>query len=70
MTLIVAAEYYTFTIHRQAAGKNVVVIGASFIGMEVASSLVEAAESVTVCEYFSAPYQTVLGSEVRTWACN
>nr|XP_039266957.1 apoptosis-inducing factor 3-like [Styela clava] len=52
------------TIFNKANNKNVVLIGASFIGMEVASSLVGNAASVTVCEFFEAPFQTALGIKV------
>jgi len=47
-----------------AAGKNVVICGASFIGMEVASCLVGKAKKVQICEFFSVPFERVLGKEV------
>ncbi|XP_064089762.1 apoptosis-inducing factor 3-like isoform X2 [Macrobrachium nipponense] len=49
-----------------AAGKKVVVVGSSFIGMEVASYLAsnDHAESVTVIGSTSVPYENSLGVEV------
>lgn len=47
-----------------AKERNVVVCGASFIGMEVASSLVSKAKKVSVCEFFSVPFERVLGRDV------
>ena len=47
-----------------AAGKNVVICGASFIGMEVAAALVSKASKVQVCEFFSVPFERILGKEV------
>ncbi|XP_078492604.1 apoptosis-inducing factor 3-like [Ciona intestinalis] len=47
-----------------AKGRKVVICGASFIGMEVAASLVSKAESISVCEFFSVPFERVLGKEV------
>jgi len=52
------------TIHREAAGKHVVIIGTSFIGMEVAAALVETAASVTVIGRDTVPFQGSLGREV------
>lgn len=51
-------------IVRAAADKNVVICGASFIGMEVAASLVTKAKSVSVCEFFKVPFERVLGAKV------
>uniref|UniRef100_H2Z8R6 Rieske domain-containing protein n=1 Tax=Ciona savignyi TaxID=51511 RepID=H2Z8R6_CIOSA len=51
-------------IAKMAKDKKVVICGASFIGMEVAASLVSKAASVSVCEFFSVPFERVLGREV------
>nr|CAB3220717.1 apoptosis-inducing factor 3-like [Phallusia mammillata] len=51
-------------IIKVAKDRNVVVCGASFIGMEVASSLVSKAKKVSVCEFFSVPFERVLGRDV------
>ncbi|XP_064612325.1 apoptosis-inducing factor 3-like [Liolophura sinensis] len=53
-------------IASEAAGKNVVIIGSSFIGMEVASSLASQAASITVVDIIALPFQTVLGDKVGT----
>lgn len=52
------------TIASKSVGKRVVVVGASFIGMEVASFLAKGAKSVAICEYFGAPFERVLGAKV------
>lgn len=44
--------------------KNVVIIGASFIGMEVASSLGQRGANVTVIDMVQTPFEPVLGPEV------
>jgi hypothetical protein len=44
--------------------KNIVVIGASFIGMETASAIKNELKdkvSITICDGASAPYERVLG---------
>ncbi|KAL6057543.1 Apoptosis-inducing factor 3 [Balamuthia mandrillaris] len=46
------------------ADKNVVLIGSSFIGMEVASCIVSKARSVTVVGMETVPFERVLGAEV------
>lgn len=51
-------------ISTQAKDRHVVICGASFIGMELASALVSKAKSVTVCEFFSVPFERILGTEV------
>ena len=51
-------------IATQAKDKDVVICGASFIGMELAAALVSIAKSVTVCEFFSVPFERILGAEV------
>lgn len=47
-----------------AAGKNVVIIGSSFIGMEVASYLADKAKSVAVVDLIKVPFQLALGDKV------
>lgn len=51
-------------IAERAAGKNVVIIGSSFIGMEVASALAGTATSVSVVDIIKVPFQLVLGEKV------
>ncbi|KAM9321519.1 apoptosis-inducing factor 3-like [Gastrophryne carolinensis] len=51
-----------------ATGKNVVVMGSSFIGMEVAAYLSDKANSVSVIGKSSVPFQAVLGSQIGTLA--
>jgi NADPH-dependent 2,4-dienoyl-CoA reductase/sulfur reductase-like enzyme len=53
-----------FYIAEHAAGSNVVIVGASFIGMEVASAIVKRAKSVTVVDKNKAPFVKSLGEEV------
>ena len=52
------------TIQREAARKHLVIIGTSFIGMEVAAALVETAASVTVIGKDKVPFLGSLGEEV------
>jgi NADPH-dependent 2,4-dienoyl-CoA reductase/sulfur reductase-like enzyme len=47
-----------------SVGKNVVIIGSSFIGMELAAAIVEKAESVTVVDRNKVPFFRSLGPEV------
>lgn len=47
-----------------AEGKNVVIIGSSFIGMEVASSLAAKAKSVSVVDLVLYPFQMTLGEKL------
>eukprot|EP01116_Phalansterium_solitarium_P023755 TRINITY_DN8490_c0_g1_i2.p1 TRINITY_DN8490_c0_g1~~TRINITY_DN8490_c0_g1_i2.p1 ORF type:complete len:547 (-),score=191.49 TRINITY_DN8490_c0_g1_i2:440-2035(-) len=47
-----------------AEGKDVVVVGSSFIGMEVASSIVKKAKSVTVVGMESVPFERVFGVRI------
>nr|XP_056720975.1 apoptosis-inducing factor 3-like [Euleptes europaea] len=47
-----------------ASGKKVVIIGASFIGMELAATLSSKAASVHVVEKMEHPYKEALGPEV------
>ena len=51
-------------INKEAVNKHVVIIGTSFIGMEVASALVESAASVTVIGRDPVPFLGPLGEEV------
>ncbi|XP_078337500.1 apoptosis-inducing factor 3-like isoform X4 [Crassostrea virginica] len=53
-------------IAEHAAGKNVVIIGSSFIGMEVASALAGSAATVSVVDIIKVPFQLVLGEKVGT----
>lgn len=48
-------------------GRRVVVVGAGFIGLEVASSAVERGCEVTVVEAAPVPLARVLGDEVGAW---
>ncbi|XP_061868432.1 apoptosis-inducing factor 3-like isoform X2 [Colius striatus] len=47
-----------------ATGKNVVIIGASFIGMEIAAFLSDKAAAISVVERKEFPFQESLGPEV------
>ncbi|XP_021366051.1 apoptosis-inducing factor 3-like isoform X1 [Mizuhopecten yessoensis] len=51
-------------IAENAVGKNVVIIGSSFIGMEVAAYLADKAASVSVVDIIKTPFQLVLGDKV------
>ncbi|KAK3084850.1 hypothetical protein FSP39_020165 [Pinctada imbricata] len=51
-------------IAENAKGKNVVIIGSSFIGMEVAAFLVDKACSVSVIVRGLAPFQNIFGLEL------
>ncbi|CAC5382001.1 unnamed protein product [Mytilus coruscus] len=51
-------------IAETAKGKKVVIIGSSFIGMEVAAFLADKAESVFVVDIIKVPFQLVLGEKV------
>ncbi|XP_069729853.1 apoptosis-inducing factor 3-like [Phaenicophaeus curvirostris] len=51
-------------ISELAAGKNLVIIGASFIGMEVAAFLADKAGAISVVERKEFPFQNVLGPQV------
>lgn len=51
-------------IQREAARKHLVIIGTSFIGMEVAAAMVETAASVTVIGRDRVPFLASLGDEV------
>uniref|UniRef100_A0A674HSK2 FAD/NAD(P)-binding domain-containing protein n=1 Tax=Taeniopygia guttata TaxID=59729 RepID=A0A674HSK2_TAEGU len=47
-----------------ATGKNLVIVGASFIGMEVAAFLSDKAGSISVVEREEFPFQHALGPQV------
>ncbi|XP_071946293.1 apoptosis-inducing factor 3-like [Antedon mediterranea] len=47
-----------------AKGKNVVIIGASFIGVEVAAYLANKASSVTIVGRSTVPYEASLGKDI------
>lgn len=57
-------------IHKEAVKKHVVIIGTSFIGMEVAAALVETAASVTIIGRDSVPFLGTLGEEVGRFMMN
>jgi len=52
------------TIAKEGAGKHLVIIGTSFIGMEVAASMVDTAASVTVIGKDKVPFFSALGEDV------
>lgn len=54
-------------IWEKAEGKNVVIVGSSFIGMEVAAALADRAGSVTVIGRDRIPFLGVLGEDVGTF---
>jgi len=54
------------SIATNAQGKDLVIIGSSFIGMEVAATLATKAKSVTVVGMEKVPFERVLGVEVGT----
>ncbi|XP_061072893.1 apoptosis inducing factor mitochondria associated 4 [Conger conger] len=51
-------------IHQACQGRKAVIIGSSFIGMEVASYLQDKASSVAVVSSSEVPYQRTLGTEI------
>ena len=51
-------------ISENAVGKNVVIIGGSFIGLEVAAALVGTCSKVTVVDRNTVSFQNILGAEV------
>lgn len=55
-------------LRRRLAGvRDVVVVGAGFLGLELAASLSQSGRRVTVVEVAPAPLARVLGDEVGTW---
>lgn len=55
------------SIAEKAAGKNVVIVGSSFIGIEVASFLADKVSSVSVISPSSLPLTRVFGPEIGDW---
>nr|XP_057943613.1 apoptosis-inducing factor 3 [Doryrhamphus excisus] len=51
-------------IHTSCLGCDVVLVGTSFVGMEVASYLIDKASSITVIGSSELPYQNTLGPEI------
>jgi len=51
-------------IAANSEGKNIVIVGSSFIGMEVASCLAGKAQSLSVIGMEKVPFERVLGAEV------
>jgi NADPH-dependent 2,4-dienoyl-CoA reductase/sulfur reductase-like enzyme len=51
-------------IAEHCTGKDVIIVGSSFIGMEVAAAIVEKANSVTVVDRNQVPFHRSLGTEV------
>ncbi|XP_004550289.1 apoptosis-inducing factor 3 [Maylandia zebra] len=51
-------------IHAACTGSDVVLVGTSFVGMEVASYLTDKASSITVIGSSEMPYQNTLGPEI------
>ncbi|XP_073336011.1 apoptosis-inducing factor 3 [Pagrus major] len=51
-------------IHAGSQGSNVVLVGTSFVGMEIASYLIGKASSITVIGSSELPYQNTLGREI------
>ncbi|KAE8287353.1 Apoptosis-inducing factor 3 [Larimichthys crocea] len=51
-------------IHEACMGTNVALVGTSFVGMEIASYLIDKASSITVIGSSELPYQNTLGSEI------
>jgi len=51
-------------IYQECEGKNLLVVGSSFIGMEVASCLIERCKSITVLGMEKVPFERVFGKEI------
>jgi NADPH-dependent 2,4-dienoyl-CoA reductase/sulfur reductase-like enzyme/nitrite reductase/ring-hydroxylating ferredoxin subunit len=51
-------------------GQRVVIIGGSFIGMEIASTLIQKGVEVTIVSKTSVPYENVLGKKVGAFFAN
>ncbi|XP_036975378.1 apoptosis-inducing factor 3 isoform X2 [Acanthopagrus latus] len=51
-------------IHALSLGSKVVLVGTSFVGMEIASYLIDKASSITVIGSSELPYQNTLGREI------
>lgn len=52
------------TIESEAAGKKVLIVGSSFIGMEIAAAISGKASSITVIGMEKVPFERVLGAEL------
>ncbi|XP_028277925.1 apoptosis-inducing factor 3 [Parambassis ranga] len=51
-------------IHASCIGCNIVLVGTSFVGMEIASYMLDKASSITVIGSSEMPYQNTLGPEI------
>jgi len=51
-------------IHNAVEGKRVIIVGSSFIGMEVASCIAKRAKSIVVIGMESVPFERVLGEKI------
>jgi NAD(P)H-nitrite reductase large subunit len=51
-------------INTSYEGKRIVVVGSSFIGMEVAANIVKKAKSVVVIGMEKVPFERVLGEQI------
>ncbi|XP_075887955.1 apoptosis-inducing factor 3 [Nelusetta ayraudi] len=51
-------------IHSACLGNNVVLVGTSFVGMEIASYLIGKASSITIIGSTELPYQNTLGPDI------
>ncbi|XP_074778747.1 apoptosis-inducing factor 3-like [Athene noctua] len=61
---ILQTPEYSSKILELATGKNLVIVGASFVGMEVAAFLSDKAGAISVVEKKEFPFQNVLGPQV------
>lgn len=52
------------TIESESAGKKVLIVGSSFIGMEIAAAISGKASSITVIGMEKVPFERVLGAEL------
>ncbi|KAM6986119.1 apoptosis-inducing factor 3-like [Aplochiton taeniatus] len=51
-------------IHSACVGRRIVIVGTSFVGMEIASYMTDKASSITVIGSGEQPYQKTLGPEI------
>uniref|UniRef100_A0A8C8AMY1 FAD/NAD(P)-binding domain-containing protein n=1 Tax=Otus sunia TaxID=257818 RepID=A0A8C8AMY1_9STRI len=61
---ILQTPEYSSKILELATGKNLVIVGASFVGMEVAAFLSDKAGAISVVEKKEFPFQNALGPQV------
>lgn len=54
-------------IHEECVGRDVVIMGSSFIGMEMASALIRKASTISVIGMETVPFERVLGVEIGTF---